>query len=258
MGLKAKKSFGQHFLVQDSIASNIAESLKLSADTGKVLEIGPGMGMLTKFLIEKDYELKVVEADRDMVAYISEHFPTLKDRIIFEDFMKVNLTKVYDGEPFCLIGNFPYNISSQIIFKTIEHMDIIPEMVGMFQFEMAERVATKEGSKTYGVISVLTQAFFDVEFLFKVKKGSFNPPPKVESAVIRLKRRETPRIECSYKTFRTIVKLSFSQRRKMLRNTLKGMVKNKEILSEPVFSKRPEMLSVEEFSDLTKLILENN
>ena len=137
-------------------------------------------------------------------------------------------------------------------------MDIIPEMVGMFQLEMAERVATKEGSRTYGVISVLTQALYDVELLFRVNKESFDPPPKVESAVIRLKRRETPRIDVSYKTFRSIVKLSFSQRRKMLRNTLKGTVKNKEILADPVFSKRPEMLSVEEFSDLTKLILENN
>ena len=258
MSLKAKKSFGQHFLVQDSIASDISNSLTLSGETGKVLEIGPGMGMLTKFLLEKDYDMKVVEADRDMVSYITEHYPQLKDHIIFEDFMKVDLANVFKGEPFCLIGNFPYNISSQIIFKTIENMDIIPEMVGMFQLEMAERVATKEGSRTYGVISVLTQALYDVELLFKVNKESFYPPPKVESAVIRLKRRETPRIDVSYKTFRSIVKLSFSQRRKMLRNTLKGTVKNKEILSDPVFSKRPEMLSVEEFSDLTKLILENN
>lgn len=255
--MKAKKSFGQHFLVQDSIASNIADSLTMDQETKRVLEIGPGMGMLTKFLLKKDYQLKVVEADRDMVQYIGLHYPTLKDHIIAEDFLKVNLTQVFGGETFCLIGNFPYNISSQIIFRTLEHMDLIPEMVGMFQLEMAERVATKEGSKTYGVISVLTQALYDVEFLFKVTKGSFNPPPKVESAVIRLSRRETPRIDCSYKTFRTVVKLSFSQRRKMLRNTLRGMVRNKEILDDPIFSKRPEMLSVEEFSDLTKLIIEH-
>ena len=255
--MKAKKSFGQHFLVQDSIASNIADSLTKDQQTKRVLEVGPGMGMLTKFLLQKDYQLKVVEADRDMVQYIGLHYPTLGEHIIAEDFLKVNLPQVFDGEAFCLIGNFPYNISSQIIFRTLEHMDLIPEMVGMFQLEMAERVATKEGSKTYGVISVLTQAFYDVEFLFKVKKGSFNPPPKVESAVIRLSRREKPRIDCSYKTFRTVVKLSFSQRRKMLRNTLKGMVRNKEILDEPIFSKRPEMLSVEEFSDLTKLIIEH-
>ena len=256
--MKAKKSFGQHFLVHDSIASNIAESLKCTDETGRVLEIGPGMGMLTKFLVEKDYELKVVEADRDMVNYISEHFPDLRENIISMDFLKVKLSKVFDEKPFSLIGNFPYNISSQIIFKTLENKDIIPEMVGMFQLEMAERVATGEGSKTYGVISVLTQALYDVEFLFKVKKGSFNPPPKVESAVIRLSRLEKPRIDCDYKKFRTVVKLAFSQRRKMLRNTLKGMIVNKEILNEEVFSKRPEMLSVEEFSDLTKLIITNS
>ena len=256
--MKAKKSYGQHFLKEDHIAKKIADALIHTDQYKNILEIGPGKGMLTQFLQQYDgFQKKYVEADRDMVDYLCNTYPEITDDIVFNDFLKVNLMELFSG-PFALIGNFPYNISSQIVFRVLKYRDQIPEMVGMFQLEMAERVATKEGSKTYGVISVLTQAFFDVEFLFKVKKGSFNPPPKVESAVIRLKRRETPRIECSYKTFRTIVKLSFSQRRKMLRNTLKGMVKNKEILSEPVFSKRPEMLSVEEFSDLTKLILDNN
>jgi len=252
--MKAKKSYGQHFLTSEVISERIADSLELTDTYNDVLEVGPGQGMLTKYLLKGNYNLKVVEADRDMVTYLNLHYPELSENIISEDFLKLKLEEVM-GDNFAVIGNFPYNISSQIVFKILICRDFVPEMVGMFQKEMAERIVAPPGSKTYGVISVLTQAFYDGKYLFTVKPGSFNPPPRVNSAVIRLTRK--PNYEdlgCDHKLFRQIVKLSFGQRRKMLRNTMKSLIKGSPILEEPLFRERPEQLSVEAFIELTNLV----
>ncbi|MEY4925769.1 MAG: Ribosomal small subunit methyltransferase [Bacteroidota bacterium] len=255
--MKAKKSYGQHFLTSDAISERIAKSLlKTESYKGKVIEVGPGKGMLTKQLLACGYDLLCVEADRDMVAFLNEHYPkTLKDRILSADFMKVKLEEHIGESQFAIIGNYPYNISSQIIFKAIDYREQVVELVGMFQKEMAARVVAPHGSKTYGVISVLTQAYFDCKYLFTVHKGSFNPPPKVESAVIRLTRRDSLDLGCDAKLFKTIVKLSFGQRRKMLRNTMRSLVgMNEELFENPIFNERPEQLSVQQFKDLTNLI----
>ncbi len=254
--MKAKKSYGQHFLTSDAIAERIAKSLLLTETyQAKVIEVGPGKGMLTKQLLACGYDLLCVEADRDMVEFLNQHYPkTLHGRIVSADFMKIKLEDYFD-EQFAIIGNYPYNISSQIIFKAIDYKEQVVELVGMFQKEMAERVVAPHGSKTYGVISVLTQAFYECKYLFTVHKGSFNPPPKVESAVIRLTRRPSLDLGCDAKLFKTIVKLSFGQRRKMLRNTMRSLVGNNEQLFEnPIFNERPEQLSVQQFKDLTNLI----
>ena len=252
--MKAKKSYGQHFLTSEVISERIANSLALTDTYSDVLEVGPGKGMLTKYLLEKDYHLKVVEADRDMVAYLNANYPQLADDIVFEDFLKVRLEEVM-GKNFAVIGNFPYNISSQIVFKVLACRQFVPEMVGMFQKEMAERIVAKPGNKTYGVISVLTQAFYDGKYLFTVQPGSFNPPPKVKSAVIRLTRKaDFETLGCDHKRFRQVVKLAFGQRRKMLRNTMKGLIKGSPILEEPIFKQRPEQLSVQDFIDLTNRV----
>ncbi|MBK7872461.1 MAG: 16S rRNA (adenine(1518)-N(6)/adenine(1519)-N(6))-dimethyltransferase RsmA [Saprospiraceae bacterium] len=248
--MKAKKSYGQHFLNNETMAARIADSFVLAHE--RVLEVGPGKGMLTKYLLEKDWDLKVVEADRDMVAYLQKFYPQLVESIIEGDFLKLNLVEIFDNQPFGLIGNFPYNISSQIVFKMVESRHLISEMVGMFQREMAERIIAPHGGKDYGVISVLTQAYYEGELLFKVSKGNFNPPPKVESAVIRLQRKDNQIIDCDEIKFRQIVKTTFGQRRKMLRNTLKTFVTEPSILEEPFFQQRPEQLSVEDFINLTK------
>jgi len=234
--MKAKKSFGQHFLTNEAMAKKIAQSLLCSESVQRVLEIGPGKGVLTKYLAEMYPELKVVEADKDMVDYL------------------VDLSKVFDGEPFCMIGNYPYNISSQILFKMVQYRDFVPEMVGMFQKEVADRVIAPPGSKTYGVISVLVQAYYSGSLVMNVAPGNFNPPPKVQSAVIRLLRKENFRLECDEKLFRTIVKSTFQQRRKMLRNTLKPLVTDAGILEDTFFNSRPEQLSVEDFVILTNRI----
>lgn len=252
--MKAKKSFGQHFLINESLSESIAKSILAEEGIKNVLEIGPGKGVLTKYLLEQDINLRVVEADRDMVSHLEEHYPQLKDKIIFLDFLKLNMSKVFDGSPFYMIGNYPYNISSQIIFKMLKAKELIPEMVGMFQKELAERVIAPPGNKTYGVISVLTQAYYTGELLFKVSPGSFNPPPKVDSAVIRLKRKPIDELDVDYKALRRVVKTSFSQRRKMLRNTLKVMIKDASVLKEPSFQRRPEQLGLEEFVEITKRI----
>ena len=254
--MRAKKSYGQHFLTNEVISERIADSLQRTDEYQKVLEVGPGQGMLTKYLLKKDYELLVVEADRDMVTYLEKNYEELDERIIPADFLKLNLYDFFGKEPFAIIGNFPYNISSQIVFKTIEYRAQVPEMVGMFQREMAERVAAKEGSKTYGVISVLTQAFYEVEYLFTVKAGNFNPPPKVQSAVIRLTRKDDEELGCDYKLFRRVVKQSFNQRRKMLRNTLKSFFKDSERMNDPFLQQRPEQLSVQDFVQLTQWVEE--
>lgn len=250
--MKAKKSYGQHFLNNENTAKRIAYFLERKEGIKNVLEIGPGKGMLTKYLIEQDINLKVVEADRDMVNYLEKHYPGLQ--ITMLDFLKLNLYKVFDGEPFYITGNYPYNISSQIVFKMINSYELVPEMVGMFQKEMADRIIAPPGSKTYGVISVLTQAYYKGEMLMKLAPGSFSPPPKVNSAVIRLTREGVPELNCDHRLFRQIVKASFNQRRKMLRNTLKSFVKDKTVLNEEMFQERPEQLSVVDFEALTNKI----
>ncbi len=249
--MRAKKSYGQHFLNNEDISENIAQSLRPNGAFGKVLEIGPGKGMLTKYLLKAEYDLLTIEADRDMVGYLLSNYPQLEGRIIQQDFLKANLDRLFEDVQFGIIGNFPYNISSQILFRMLEHKDQIPKLVGMFQKEMAERVVAKPGKKDFGVISVLVQAYYDGEYLFTVDKSNFSPPPKVQSAVIRLTRKENQELGCSYKAFRRVVKQAFSQRRKMLRNTMKTFLKGDEFLQDPFFQQRPEQLSVADFVWLT-------
>jgi 16S rRNA (adenine1518-N6/adenine1519-N6)-dimethyltransferase len=249
--LKAKKSYGQHFLNSEQIAQKIADSLEPEGQYTRLLEIGPGRGMLTKYLLEKNLDLITVEADLDMVQYLQKNYPQLKNRIIAADFLKVPLDQVMENQTFGLIGNFPYNISSQILFKMLEFKHLIPEMVGMFQKEVAERVVADPGSKTYGVISVLVQAEYTGEYLFTVDKKKFTPPPKVQSAVIRLRRRPESLVQKDPRLFRQIVKQSFGQRRKMLRNTIKQFIKGDPFLQSDFFRQRPEQLSVQDFVWLT-------
>lgn len=253
--MKAKKSYGQHFLNNEIIAENIAESLSDNGLFNKVLEIGPGKGMLTKYLLKKNYDLLVVEADRDMIFYLNKYYPDLKDKIIGADFLKLDFEPFFEeDQPFAIIGNFPYNISSQIVFKMLENRTQIPELVGMFQKEMAERIIAGPGSKTYGVISVLTQAYYEGEYLFTVSNENFSPPPRVQSAVIRLKRKVDQDLGCDEKKFRAVVKQAFSQRRKMLRNTMKSFLKDNPVLQDDFFNQRPEQLSLNDFVYLTNLI----
>lgn len=252
--MKAKKSFGQHFLVDEGIAKKIASSLTYPYNTLNVLEVGPGKGVLTKYLLQTGKNLKVVEADQDMVHYLNKHYPSISEQVIHLDFLKLQLNRVFDGASFCLIGNYPYNISSQILIKMINYCEYIPEMVGMFQKEVADRVIAPPGSKTYGVISVLVQAHYDGFPVLKVNPGSFSPPPKVDSAVIRMVRKQKYTLPCNASLFRQIVKTTFGQRRKMLRNTLKSMVEDESVLNDAFFNERPEQLSVEDFIQLTNTI----
>ncbi len=253
--LRAKKSYGQHFLTNEHYAQRIADSLEWTDQYEHVLEIGPGKGMLTKYLLDKSFSLKVVEADRDMVAYLQEHYPVLSTDIIAANFLRLKLDEIFPGS-FAIIGNYPYNISSQILMKTVEYRDRVPEMVGMFQKEVAERVVAGPGSKTYGVIGVLVQAFYDTQYLFTVGKGNFSPPPKVQSAVIRLRRRDVPLVEDSlWRSFKQAVKVTFGQRRKMLRNTLKPFL-SPDRLQDEFFQKRPEQVSVEDFVQIARWIEE--
>jgi 16S rRNA (adenine1518-N6/adenine1519-N6)-dimethyltransferase len=255
--MQAKKSFGQHFLNRPEIAKRIADSLTRHEEvSSRVLEVGPGQGMLTQFLIENKYALLAVEADRDMVAALEKRFkPPLSIKVVFEDFLQFKLDAAFDGQPFCLIGNFPYNISSQIVIKMLENRPLVPEMVGMFQKEMAQRIVAKAGGKDYGVLSVLTQAFYDGKLLFDVDKSCFSPPPNVQSAVIRLVRKDGVELGCDERLFRNVVKTSFNQRRKMLRNTLKSFFdKDPSLLTDDFFMRRPETLTVTEFVELTQRI----
>ncbi|MFM8372882.1 MAG: 16S rRNA (adenine(1518)-N(6)/adenine(1519)-N(6))-dimethyltransferase RsmA [Bacteroidota bacterium] len=254
--MQAKKSYGQHFLKNDSIAARIADSLQLASQTGVVLEVGPGMGMLTKFLLaHKEYQTFAVEADRDMVEYLQKNYPEWPaENLIFRDFLDLDFHTVFGDKPFCLIGNFPYNISTQILFKLLDFRTQIPEMVGMFQKEVADRIVAPPGSKVYGITSVLAQAFYRTEYLFTVERGSFNPPPKVLSAVIRLTRKDNFDLGCDEQLFRQVVKTAFNQRRKMLRNTLKPFFQGELLMQDPYFEKRPEQLGWEEFTQLTKRI----
>jgi 16S rRNA (adenine1518-N6/adenine1519-N6)-dimethyltransferase len=257
--MKAKKSFGQHFLVNESIAKNIANSLQMSDNINNILEIGPGKGVLTKYLATQNSQLKVVEADQDMVNYLTHNKILAPSQIIFLDFLKLNLNKVFDGQQFLMIGNYPYNISSQILFKMVNAKELVPEMVGMFQKEVADRVVAPPGSKTYGVISVLVQAYYEGKTIIDVAPGSFSPPPKVQSSVIRLVRKENYTLPCDDRLFRNVVKTAFNQRRKMLRNTLKPLFKEESLMDDPYFTQRPEQLSVQDFVDITlKLSKLNN
>ena len=216
-----------------------------------MLEIGPGMGVLTQFLLQKDSEVFVIEIDTESVVYLKTHFPQLNNHIIEGDFLKLPLNEIFK-EPFALIGNFPYNISSQILFKALEHKDIIPEIAGMFQKEVAERVASQPGNKNYGIISVLLQAYYDIEYLFTVNEDVFTPPPKVKSAVIRLIRKENQTLDCDEKLFKRVVKTAFNQRRKTLRNALKSITLVDEKKAEPYLGLRAEQLSVDDFIQLTQ------
>lgn len=250
----AKKSYGQHFLVNEDTARRIASFIDHLPANSNLVEIGPGRGMLTKYLLTKSHNLLAIEADQDMVHYLEQHYSDLHGHLLSMDFLKVNMSKLFDGAQFSIIGNFPYNISSQIVFKMLNSVELVPEMVGMFQKEMAERIIAPPGGKDYGVISVITQAYYEGSLLMKLAPGSFNPPPKVHSAVIRLKRKSDFHLPCNERLFRTIVKLSFGQRRKMLRNTLKTMVEDPSILADSYYNLRPEQLSVEEFINLTNKI----
>ncbi len=258
--LKPKKSFGQHFLRREDIARRIAGSLSHTDQYQTVLEVGPGKGMLTRFLLDRAFQLSVVEADRDMVGYLQGHFPELEGRIFFEDFLQFDPHVHFGEDQIGLVGNFPYNISSQIVFRMLKYRTSYPEMVGMFQKEMAQRIIAPPGSKTYGVISVLTQAYYTGEYLFTVDRSAFDPPPKVQSGVIRLVRKPDPRLECDEALFTRIVKTAFGQRRKMLRNTLKPFFPpgTEAILQQDLFTRRPEALSLGEFIELTTRIEELN
>lgn len=253
--VKAKKFLGQHFLNDRHIAQQIAECLQESGYE-IVLEIGPGMGVLTNFLIEKYRDVHVVEIDRESVAYLKSHFPLLEDKIHATDFLKMNLKEEFGGKSLAIIGNFPYNISSQILFKALEYKELIPEFAGMFQKEVAQRIAAKPGSKTYGILSVLTQAFYDVEYLFTVPPHVFNPPPKVDSGVIRMKRKDDFSLPVDEKLFVEVVKTAFNQRRKTLRNSLKSYNLSDKLREDVIFAKRPEQLSFTQFIELTQMIFQ--
>jgi 16S rRNA (adenine1518-N6/adenine1519-N6)-dimethyltransferase len=253
MNVKAKKHLGQHFLKDENIAQKIANTLSYEGYS-KILEIGPGTGVLTKYLLDKTVTTFVIEIDTESVEYLKANFLNLSDRIIEKDFLKYDLTSTFKSEQFAVIGNFPYNISTQILFKTLEMRDQIPEFSGMFQKEVAKRICQTEGSKAYGILSVLTQAFYNVEYLFTVPPQVFSPPPKIESGVLRLKRKENYNLSCDEKLFYKVVKTGFNQRRKTLRNSLKSFNLSENLKANVIFDKRPEQLSVKAFIELTNLI----
>ncbi|MCG8807242.1 16S rRNA (adenine(1518)-N(6)/adenine(1519)-N(6))-dimethyltransferase RsmA [Tenacibaculum finnmarkense] len=266
MTVRAKKHLGQHFLTDEDIAKKIADAL-IGKGYDNVLEIGPGMGVLTKYLLERETKTTVMEIDYDSVAYLKDTFPlehikldttAKKFEIIEGDFLKKNLKEFFNEKQVAIIGNFPYNISTQIVFKAIEYREFVPEFAGMFQKEVAKRIAEKEGSKIYGIMSVLTQAFYDVEYLFTVPPTVFNPPPKVDSGVIRLTRKEDYSLPVDEKLFFRVVKTAFNQRRKMLRSSLKSFNISDALKQDPIFTMRPEQLSVARFIELTDKIAKDN
>jgi len=248
--VKPKKHLGQHFLKDENIAVKIVDSL--DDKSVNILEIGAGMGVLTKYLIQKPgVNLFVMDIDRDSVDYMKQHYPELGDRLILGDFLQYMPDMLFKDN-FSVIGNFPYNISSQILFKVLEHRNQICEVIGMFQDEVAKRIAAKSGSKTYGILSVLLQAYYHIEYLFKVNETVFSPPPKVKSAVIRLRRNDVASLDCDEKLFKLIVKTAFNQRRKTLRNALKGIAIDKQYTSQELFGKRAEQLNVSDFVKITQ------
>ncbi len=254
MDVRAKKGLGQHFLKDKSIAQRIVDSL--SGDTAQVLEVGPGMGVLTEFLLQRN-ELTVyaAEIDHESIDYLRQHFPALGNRLLAGDFLDMPLTDILTP-PFAVIGNFPYNISSQIFFKILDYRDQVPEVVGMVQKEVAERIACPPGSKTYGILSVLLQAYYNIDYLFTVHEHVFNPPPKVKSGVIRLTRNNTQQLGCNEELFRKVVKATFNQRRKTIRNSIKLLTGNQVLPEHHLLTMRPEQLSVSDFIGLTNFIEE--
>ena len=252
--VKPKKFLGQHFLKDLQVAQDIADTVD-ACPSLPILEVGPGMGVLTQFLLKKERPVKVVELDFESVAFLRENFSIMGENIIEQDFLKMDLSQLFGGQPFVLTGNYPYNISSQIFFKMLDYKDLIPCCTGMIQKEVAERIAAGPGSKTYGILSVLIQAWYHVEYLFTVHEHVFTPPPKVKSAVIRMTRNETSELGCDEKLFKQIVKTTFNQRRKTLRNSISPILgKDNPLSSDPIFNKRPEQLSVQEFIDLTNRV----
>ena len=245
--VKAKKYLGQHFLKDENIAKSITDLL--STESKKVVEVGPGMGVLTKFLILKDIDLKLVEIDKESILYLLLHYPQLEKQIIEADFLRLNLKETFDNN-FSLIGNFPYNISSQILFIVFENKDLISEVIGMFQKEVAERIVAKKG-KQRGILSVLLQAYYDIEYCFTIDENVFTPPPKVKSGVIKLKRNKLKKLPCDEKLFKQIVKTGFNLRRKTLRNALKSFSLENELVVADLLQKRAEELSVEDFITIT-------
>lgn len=266
--VRPKKFLGQHFLKDLKIAQDIADTVD-ACPSLPVLEVGPGMGVMTQFLIPKNRPLKVVEIDFESVAYLRRNFPQLEEHIIEDDFLKMHLENTFGGQPFVLTGNYPYNISSQIFFKMLEYKHLIPCCTGMIQKEVAERIAAGPGSKTYGILSVLIQAWYSVEYLFTVHENVFNPPPKVKSAVIRMTRNETTALGCDERLFKQVVKTTFNQRRKVLRNSIRPVLTDADnrlqlqgrtprdhqaFLSADIFGRRPEQLSVRDFVELTNAV----
>jgi len=252
--VRAKKRLGQHFLTDNNIAQDIVNSL--SEEQHAVLEIGAGMGVLTQFLLQKpDIELFIVEIDTESVKYLQKRYPILSEKIIEQDFLKLELPTIFKNNTFSIIGNFPYNISSQILFKVLENKEFISEVVGMFQKEVAIRLASPPGNKDYGILSVLLQAFYNIEYLFSVESHVFSPPPNVKSAVIRLTRNKITDLGCDFQLFKKVVKTAFNQRRKTIRNSLKTIAFTENFTQNSIFNKRPEQLSVEDYIFLTKNVI---
>ncbi len=255
--VRAKKHLGQHFLTDKNIAAKIVDSLRLQNKYTQVLEVGPGMGILSDFLLaKKEYEVSLIDIDDESVQFLQKKYPQLGSRLLNADFLELDFSAVFNG-PLGIIGNFPYNISSQILFKVLDNRQQVVEVVGMFQKEVAERCVAKPGSKEYGILSVFLQAYYKVEYLFTVKAGVFNPPPKVLSAVIRLTRNETENLDCDEKLFWQVVKAGFNQRRKTLRNAVSSLINKEKMTDEPLLDLRAERLSVEDFVKLTNLIIAN-
>lgn len=266
--VKPKKFLGQHFLTDLGIARDIADTVDACPDI-PVLEVGPGMGVMTQYLVQKPRTVKVVEIDYESVSFLREKFPSLEENIIEDDFLKMHLENVFQGQPFVLTGNYPYNISSQIFFKMLDYKDLIPCCTGMIQKEVAERIAAAPGNKSYGILSVLIQAWYSVEYLFTVHEHVFNPPPKVKSAVIRMTRNSTTSLGCDEQLFKRLVKTTFNQRRKTLRNNIRPLLgeldtqcakegfpipDHSTLLQNPIFNQRPEQLSVQQFIALTNRV----
>lgn len=252
--VRAKKQLGQHFLTDLSIAKDTVDAFNQDQSLKHALEVGAGMGVLTQFLMQRDdFDLRVIDIDTESIAYLKEEDWIENDQLIEGDFLQADLNALFKGDAFGIVGNFPYNISTQILFKALEYKDKALEVVGMFQKEVAERIASKEGSKAYGITSVLLQAYYDIEYLFTIGEEVFDPPPKVKSAVIRLKRNKVEELGCDEKFFKSLVKTAFNQRRKTMRNSLKPFLKD-SIRDHAIFQKRPEQLSVQDFIELTNLI----
>ena len=252
-GVRAKKHLGQHFLKDVGIAQRIVEAMSGHGGYDKILEIGPGTGVLTQFLVKKPYETYLIDVDKESIDYLHKHYPDLSNRIVWGDFLKLRLDG-FENQKYGIIGNFPYNISSQIFFKILDQKDQVTEVVGMVQKEVAERLVSPPGNKTYGILSVLLQTYYDVKYLFTVKPGVFNPPPKVDSAVISLKRNSVGTLDCDERLFRSVVKQAFQMRRKTLRNALKPINLPEQMNSLPILDSRAEQLSVNEFVKLTSEI----